>query len=100
MVPGLVISDVSNWLSPPPASKDKPTVERGRPPFAAPAGSDSKGVSHMLDGIAQASPPQVTSHYRNDPRMAGDGCTPEQALIPCRRHNDHAAAGGMIQSLF
>jgi hypothetical protein len=34
--------------------EDEPAVERGSPAFAATAGSDSEGVSHMLDGIAQA----------------------------------------------
>ena len=34
--------------------EDEPAVECGGPPFAATAGSDSEGVSHMLDGIAQA----------------------------------------------
>jgi hypothetical protein len=36
------------------SSKDEPAVERGSPAFAATAGSDPKGVSRMLDGIAQA----------------------------------------------
>jgi hypothetical protein len=34
--------------------KDEPAVERGSPAFAATAGSDPEGVSHMLDGIAEA----------------------------------------------
>jgi hypothetical protein len=37
-----------------PASENHPAVERGSTPFAATAGSDSNGVSHMLDGITQA----------------------------------------------
>lgn len=34
--------------------EDEPAVERGSPAFAATAGSDPEGVSHMLDGTAQA----------------------------------------------
>jgi hypothetical protein len=34
--------------------EDEPAVERGSPAFAATAGSDPEGVSHMLDGIAKA----------------------------------------------
>jgi hypothetical protein len=37
-----------------PPGKDEPAIERGSPAFATTAGSDSKGVSHMLDGIANA----------------------------------------------
>jgi hypothetical protein len=37
-----------------PSSEDYPAVERGGPAFAATAWSDPKGVSHLLDGIAQA----------------------------------------------
>jgi hypothetical protein len=34
--------------------ENEPAVERGSPTFAATAGSDSEGVSHMLDRIAKA----------------------------------------------
>jgi hypothetical protein len=38
----------------PSPGKDEPAIERSSPAFTATAGSDSKGVSHMLDSIAKA----------------------------------------------
>jgi hypothetical protein len=42
------------WLFGASAGEDEPAIERGGPAFAATAGLDSEGVSHMLDGIAKA----------------------------------------------
>ena len=35
------------------AGQPEPAIERCGPAFAAAAGSDAEGVSHMLDGITQ-----------------------------------------------
>jgi hypothetical protein len=54
-----------------PSGEDYPEVEHGSPTFAATAGSDSKGVSHLLDDIAQAN--ILVAHEPRKARAVGLG---------------------------
>jgi len=50
--------------------------------------------------LVHRSASNVAGHYRDDPRMTGDGGTADGALIARRGHHDHAFPDGLIERFF
>ena len=85
----LVPLSVSDWPS-------EPRLVMPSPGALKPARANRAAQIRFVDRPAT----QITGHYRDNPRVTGNGGTSERALIARRRNDQHTASERLIERLF